>query len=200
MRHVGENSPYEWILLTDVDSYIINFNMTISMVIEYAFSDPGLLLNKKYFSFAHMGNKANPTATTFDIMVSVDSTNINVGTMLFRNSNFSRYILNELWSRRKDESIARVADWPEQAVLIHLCRTWPALMSQHLALVHQKVFNSYGRLRPRKLSPHYQFKPGDFLVHFPGSHKMALREFTSQLVEFQPELESVALENNISFQ
>lgn len=197
-RYLRRESLYKWILLTDVDSFIMNLNLSIPKLIDYAFSGSGLILNNKYFKLSN--NLTSLTSETFDIMVSVDNDDINVGTILIRNTNFSRYFINEMWMRRKDKSIPKVKGWPEQSVFIYLCRMWPRLMNQHVAIVHQKVFNSYSTLNEGRRSPHHIFKSGEFLIHFPGIYKDSIRTFTSQLFRVQPELLSVASQHNITLE
>lgn len=201
MKHLNDDSPYEWILLTDVDSYIMNQSLTIPYLVDYAFSEPGLLLNKKYFNQSVTEHLNGPTAESVDIMVALDNHDINIGIMLFRNTNFTRYFMNEMWIRRKDngQTIPKAKDWPEQGVFIHLCHIWPELSYQHIALIHQKVFNSYGWLDPKKEGVHYQFKWGEFLIHFPGPHKLVMASFTKELIKAQPELKPVAVKHQIPF-
>ena len=85
---------------------------------------------------------------------------LNAGSMLFRNSNWTSLLLDQLYTRQDDQSIPNIRDWHEQAILIHLYQT-DHKVRDHTLVLPQRALNSYTG----------NFQWGDFVIHFAGQGK-----------------------------
>ena len=97
---------------------------------------------------------------------------LNAGSMLFRNSDWTTSLLDQLYDRRDDQSVPDIRGWHEQAIMIHLYLTEPDVRD-HTLVLPQRVLNSYIG----------NFVWGDFVIHFAGlgrkKHPMML-EYAEQ--------------------
>jgi hypothetical protein len=75
--------------------------------------------------------------------------NINVGQMMFKNTEWSMSFLREVWNQTQflNDKL------PEQRAMIHLL--WSQDLSDHVLTVTQRRFNSYP----------LNYRRGDFLIH-----------------------------------
>lgn len=184
-----KNTTYEWIFVNDIDLFIMNSSIRLEGIINEALTDPNSLLNSKYFGRqARRGN--------VEMILTLDGNNLNFGSMLLRNSIYTRQVFEEIWTRRHNKSIPYYDAWREQAVFIQMCKERPGEFSERVALIKQQVMNSYGFTEGGK---HHLYKRGDFVIHFAGFQKHLIAEYARILLEYQPELmATVRSDKNLS--
>jgi hypothetical protein len=179
------SEPYDWIWFADIDLLIMNQQIKIEKLVKSAVAKNYLEKLEKATDVSNI--TLNSIADTTDIIIAKDGNGFNFGSILVRNSDFSRWVFQEMWNKRAESSIPMYNAWHEQAVFTHLTKTVPGLNS-HMSVVPQKYFNAYSNQEGRM---HYKYMRGDFVIHFPGGMKNDLKNYVNLLVELQPELKQV---------
>jgi hypothetical protein len=157
----------------------MNNNITVERLIKKAVKAKFLRESKNNKSVTF-----DSVSSRVDFILAKDKAGFNFGSVLVRNSNYSRFIFKEMWKRRRQRNITKISIWFEQAVFTHLTKVFHE-MSSHIAVASQQAMNAYPGSRPW----HYTYKPGDFIVHFPGPvMKKSIKKFSHELVKIQPEL------------
>jgi hypothetical protein len=180
----NEKSPFEWIFLADLDLFIMNNSIRLESTIRDAIftSSKSIVRNR----MGILDQNFSSIKDRIDFIVSKDRNGFNLGSFLIRNSNFSRELLNKMWTRRGDDKIAKIKFWWEQAVFQRLYQEWKEMRS-HVAIVPQRLINAY----PNPRDPLVRFRRGDFAVHFPSSQKAYMPLFIQRMLREQPELVDV---------
>lgn len=163
---------FEWIHLSDLDLFYMNMSIGFEQIIYDIKIGRIGLLNSRYFN-------VTKRPSSLEIVVAVDGYGINFGSVLIKNSSFVRQVLDVMWSKRRDFKVPGLAALNEQAVFVYLCTldsTWRARMADRVAIVSQKVLNSYSWT---KNNTHYKYQPGDFAIHFAGPQKKFVVQYKS---------------------
>jgi len=127
IKFVREVLPgYDWVFWSDVDSLVMEPAVRLE---EFADEEADLVLCHEDFG--------------------VGVYNVNCGQMLFKNSDWSRRFLDDVWRQTR---FIHDRLWEQRAV-IHLL--WKSDLSDHVHLVTQRRFNSYL----------CNYAKGDFLLH-----------------------------------
>jgi len=126
-RHLDD---YEWIFWSDADSLIMNDDIKLESIID----------NNYNFIITQEANKKN----------------LNTGSFLIRNCEWSKQLLKDIYSQVQ---FINVSGFWEQAALAHLLKTKKEL-NKHIKVMHQRVMNSH------ITEPRGEFQPGDFVIHF----------------------------------
>lgn len=121
---------YEWIYWSDADSLIMNDEIRLESIID----------------------------DRYDLIITQETTkkNLNTGSFLIRNSDWSRQLLKDMY---KQEQFINANGYWEQAALKHLLKINKDLL-QRIKVINQRIMNSHIS------EPGGQFQPGDFVIHF----------------------------------
>jgi hypothetical protein len=181
LRVFDQQLPYDWIWLTDSDVFIMDVTKPIEDVIESAVERKRL--NETNASREQILNRT-------DFVIARDGNILSTGSWLVRCTNYSMHIFREIWLYRYDKFSSNYVEWQENAVLVYLTRIMPEL-NDHIALSTQKEMNAFFNTSYESQAGHYQYEPGDFVVHFIAHNKDQIIDFLPNLVETQPELKTV---------
>jgi hypothetical protein len=180
LKLFNDSAPYDWIFMADLDLFIMNLNQTVENVIEGAI----------YSRFEKENKLANVTIDSVrektHMIVAKDLNGYNTGSVMIRNSHYARYMFEEIWKNRHNTNVRNLQVWAENAVFIYLVERNPEFAS-HVTEGTQSAMNSYSRAE----GIWYQYKPGEFTVHFPGPFKKDISRYVKILVELQPELKPI---------
>ena len=132
---------FEWVLWVDMDAFFMNWRVR---VVEDVVAASGPLADR-------------------DVFIAKDHFGYNAGVWLFRNTAFSRQLLDTLWADGGPNS----GGWFEQSEFHTWCRKHPDLEQQHIAALPQKALNAYPDYSCRA-GQCYAWQPGDFIYHMPG--------------------------------
>ena len=139
-------ADYIWLL--DFDTIIFNYSVQLA----------DLLL--------HAAAARDPRKDdSIDIILSKDCNGINAGSILFRNSAWTK-VFAKKWFLTNSSDIPKMDIWKEQASLMYLFHT-DQDVRDHTVFIPQKLFNAYGH------SCGYKFRKNDFLIHFAGDKASA---------------------------
>jgi hypothetical protein len=181
MRLFNDSAPYEWIFFADLDLFIMNLETKIEGIVKIAVAQ----------KIESVFNRGNVTQSSVEmnthIILTKDGNGFNFGSVLVRNSNYSKWVFREIWNRRRERNIPHILYWFEQAVFSHLASTLPGLID-HVIVVPQRLMNGYSSSQGMG---HYMYKRGDFVIHFPGGMKNHMENYLHQLLEIQPELKKI---------
>lgn len=119
----------------------------------------------------------------YHFIVPVDRLNINAGNFLARNSEQGRAYLQMIVDR---EAEYQNAEWAEQQVIIDTIEQY----SNIVKIVPQRYMNSYQQhaydycyVSPDILGNSAEWEPGDWIVHWPGTHKPIRMACAQQILE-----------------
>ncbi|EEB08924.1 alpha-1,2-galactosyltransferase [Schizosaccharomyces japonicus yFS275] len=154
----------EWIWWLDHDALIINRDFhLVNDLLRYDKLNSTIFRNRWYTPGSGISdNTITPgdyNLNDIHLIISQDWNGINAGSMFFRNTKFTRWLL-DVWI----EPLFLEKSWifAEQEVLGHMISNYPELRKR-VALVSNRLINAY--------SSHmedYNWHDGDFCVHFAG--------------------------------
>ena len=138
-----ENPDIEWLLFNECDAMITNLTTRIEDKID----------------------------NNYHFIIPVDRLNINAGNFLIRNSKEGRAYFEMIVSKAEEY---RNAEWAEQQVIIDTIEEY----SNIVKLVPQRYMNSYEPAIYDYCDARFDifgnsgaWEPGDWIVHWPGTHK-----------------------------
>jgi hypothetical protein len=190
LQLLNESAPYDWIFFADLDLFIMNLNQTIENVIEEAIYNR----LKRENNHRHI---ASDTGSVMDtaldsvrekthMVLAKDLNGYNFGSIMVRNSKYARYMFEEIWNNRYNQRVPNLKMWCENAVFVFLCQTMHEYAS-HVTTATQSAMNAYSG----SLGKWYMYKPGEFVVHFPGPFKTDIPKYVKILAEIQPEIKPI---------
>jgi hypothetical protein len=180
LRLFNESAPYDWIFFADLDLFIMNMNQTIENVIGEAIQNR--YLREQQLFNASLESIKNKT----DMILAKDLNGLNFGSIMVRNSPYARHMFEEIWRNRYNKQVPKLKMWHENAVFVHLWKTLSEYAS-HVTETTQNAMNAYSGRGNYK----YSYKPGDFVIHFPGPFKTEIPYYAKKLTEIQPELKPI---------
>jgi hypothetical protein len=140
----SSKTKHHWTWLVDLDTLIMNPNITLEGIV-----DP-----------------------SYDIVISEDCNGLNTGSILFRNSDWTRRFLDELYDLNDPTIVPDVNTlWEEAAInYLYTKNKEEYVADNRIKVVHQKTFNSFPEETTKapkcKLG---RYEEGDFVVHFAGA-------------------------------
>lgn len=138
-----QNPDIEWLLFSECDATITNLTIRIEDRVD----------------------------NNYHFIIPVDRLNLNAGNFLVRNSEQGRAYLKMILDRAEEY---RDVEWAEQQVIIDTIEDYADIVK----IVPQRYMNSYEQslydycdVSQDVLGNSGQWEPGDWIVHWPGTHK-----------------------------
>jgi hypothetical protein len=128
VQAVFQHSCADWVWMSDADAYV----MTLERNIHDLAINPQAYSHPKHLCGSTAGGTVDVVAASACI------TNINTGSMLWRNSNFTKNFITDAWHSK---FIARPAGWWDQAAILHMYKI--SNNKQHFCIVKQGAINAY---------------------------------------------------------
>ncbi|ETO19283.1 hypothetical protein RFI_17947 [Reticulomyxa filosa] len=188
---------YDWIFVMDLDAFFVNKNIRLEELLKEAkvhkFKE-----NWKHVTYHNTSqtfmqlpqneqNPSSPTAqyfynlrkieakdTDIALIMARDKADLNTGVMFWKNCVWSLELVRKIWDYG-NYHIPKMDGWWEQAAIIWALEEDISLFT-HFAVIDQNKLNSYPEGREGA-----RFKPGDFIVHFPGAMKRFLNDWVQRL-------------------
>lgn len=148
-RYFKDHPENEWVWFLDLDAYVVNKTMTVESHILSLIPE----------------NKTDVVSMIF----CEDWNGINTGSTFIRNNQYTRDLLEKMWTMRYNDTIPQIKNQWEQAIIAQTVRDIQADPSRkneldRFLIVPQRKLNSYDE--PSHPDSNYQL--GDFVIHFPG--------------------------------
>ena len=147
-------APTDWVMWMDCDAFVMNQTITVAQLV------------------------GTVSAPTVDLVLSEDANMLNSAIMIFRNSQWSKTLVNKMADLLAAPSPFSFRDnlYHEQSVLMYLTQVPPLLTNprkvyvEEVQIVPQKWINAYpAEIAYRSSYMHHAgFIPGDWIVSFNG--------------------------------
>jgi hypothetical protein len=125
LQAVFQHSCAEWVWMQDADAYIMNLGRSIMDLAQ----DP----------VAHRNPKEVCDTPTPDIIAAgACLTRINTGSMLWKNTDWTRQFVADAWHSK---FIARPLIWWDQAAVLHMYKMGDS--KQHMCIVNARAINAF---------------------------------------------------------
>lgn len=155
-------NPPDWVFFIDHDLFFMNRSATLDHVIEVS----------------EMQQMSDGLPSP-DMILSRDCNNLNIGTMLFRHSDYVKRFLPEWYEYSElNPEIDEIKWWHEQGSFISMYNNNLMNLKNHTAVIPQNFINPFGQH-----DCGYQYRTGDIIVHFPG-HKDLIKNYTKKYYEY----------------
>lgn len=128
LQAVFKHSCADWVWMNDADAYIMNLHKDIS--------------DLAHKPLQHRNPKQICNTSTPDIIASgACLTRINTGSMLWRNTIWTKQFVSDAWHSK---FIARPANWWDQAAILHMYKVGDT--KQHMCIVKGRSLNAFANV------------------------------------------------------